>query len=305
MNCPLCSTKENLLIKRTALSDLRAQWLSAFGFDPFPNDYSYDYIEKKKCISCHLEYFVPALYGDMDFYSRISKNSWYYEESKWEFELAANIVAQLKPKDLLEIGCGKGFFLDKVSSLGINVEGIDINRDAVASCKAKGLKVEGADVFNIKKSYDMVVLFQVLEHMEHVKEMFDFLTTKLVKPNGYIIIAVPNSDGVLKEIDINLLDMPPHHNSGWGFPTFEHLHSQFGLQLVEYKKEALRYVHYLGFLNNTISDHAKLTAPSRKTRAFFRMQSLIVRLLAPLTYLRDRGQIDGQTHLVVLKNVRQ
>lgn len=304
MNCPLCETRESLIAKRTSMADLRSRWNSAFGFDPFPSDYSHDYIDKKRCSTCHLEFFDPPYYGDADFYSRISKNSWYYEQSKWEFDVAAEIVSKLKPKDLLEIGCGNGFFLEKISALGSNVEGVDINKDAVASCKARGLKVEAANVFDITRSYDMVVLFQVLEHMENAKELFEFLTTKLVRPGGFLIIAVPNPDGYLKEMDINLLDMPPHHNSCWGLSTFEHLNTQFGLQLIEHKKETIRYVHYLGFLQNIISDHAKLTSASLMTKMFFKLQSLVVRMLAPLTYVRDRNQIDGQTHLVVLKNVR-
>ncbi|OIR19139.1 putative S-adenosylmethionine-dependent methyltransferase [mine drainage metagenome] len=304
MNCPLCSTKESLIAKRTNMADLRTRWNSAFGFDPFPSDYSHDHIDKKKCSTCHLEFFDSPYYGDADFYSRISKNSWYYEQSKWEFDVAAEIVSKLKPKDLLEIGCGNGFFLEKISALGSNVEGVDINKDAVASCKTRGLKVEAGDVFDITRSYDMVVLFQVLEHMENAKELFEFLTTKLVRPGGFLIIAVPNPDGYLKEMDINLLDMPPHHNSCWGLSTFEYLNTQFGLQLIEHKKETIRYVHYLGFLQNVIGDHAKLTSASLMTKMFFKLQSLVVRMLAPLTYVRDRNQIDGQTHLVVLKNVR-
>jgi len=304
MKCPLCSTKESLIAKRTSLSELRANWRKIFGFDPFPSDYSDGHVDKKKCVVCHLEFFDPPFYGDADFYARISKNSWYYEQSKWEFDIAADIVSRMMPKDLLEIGCGNGFFLEKISSLDMNVEGVDINKDAVASCKARGLKVEAANVFDITKSYDMVVLFQVLEHMENAKELFEYLATKLVRPGGYIIIAVPDPDGYLKEIDINLLDMPPHHNSCWGLETFKHLHTQFGFELVEQKKETIRYVHYLGYLQNIISEHAKQTSATWKTKAFFKLQSIVVWLLAPLTYSRDRDQIGGQTHLVVLKNVR-
>lgn len=304
MNCPLCSTKESLIAKRTSLLDLRACWLSAFGFDPFPSDYSNDHIDKKKCSSCHLEYFDPPFYGDADFYARISKNSWYYEQSKWEFDVAAEIVSRMKPKDLLEIGCGNGFFLEKISLLGSNVEGVDINRDAVASCKARGLKVEVVNVFDIRKSYDMVVLFQVLEHMENAKELFEFLTTKIVRPGGLLIIAVPNPDGYLKEMDINLLDMPPHHNSSWSLKCFEQLQTLHGLTLVEYKKEPLRYVHYHGYLQGVIGSNAKMSAATWKNRFLSKLQVLLIRMLAPLTYLNDRERIDGQTHLVVLRNDR-
>lgn len=218
--------------------------------------------------------------------------------------MAAGIVSSLKPKELLEIGCGNGFFLEKISSLGFNVEGVDINKDAISTCKSKGLNVEAVNVFDIPKSYDVVVLFQVLEHMENAKALFDFLTTRLVRPGGHLIIAVPDPEGYLKEMETNLLDMPPHHNSCWGLETFKHLHTQFGLQLVEHKKETIRYVHYLGFLQNTINGHSRLTSITWKTKLFFKLQSLVVRLFAPLTYMRDRERIGGQTHLVVLKNVR-
>jgi SAM-dependent methyltransferase len=304
MNCPLCDAEKNIITRRSTLAELREDWRSSFGFDPFPSEFLTSYIDKRRCSSCHLEYFDPPFYGDADFYARISKQPWYYEQNKWEFDVAAEIVSRFEPENLLEIGCGSGYFLEKIALLNLAVEGVDINRDAVASCKAKGLKVDAINVFEITKLYDMVVLFQVLEHMENSKELFEFLASKLVRPGGHLIIAVPNPDGYLKEMGINLLDMPPHHNSSWGLRTFEHLHTQFGLQMVEYKKEPIRYVHYLGWLQNIISEHAKLTPANWKTKLLNRLQSLIVRLLAPLAYLRDRERIDGQTHLVVLKNVR-
>lgn len=286
------------------MSDLRAAWLASFGFDPFPPGFPSSHVDKKKCAACHLEYYDPPYFGDADFYARISKNAWYYERNKWEFDVAAEVVARQMPKDLLEIGCGNGFFLEKIVSLGMNVEGVDINADAVAICMKKGLNVAAVNVFDISKSYDAVVLFQVLEHMENAKELFEFLTSRLLRPGGHLIIAVPDPDGYLKELETNLLDMPPHHNSCWGLATFEHLQSQYGLRLVEHRKEPLRYVHYLGLLQNTIGEHAKLTAPSWKYKLFFKVQSLVIMMFAPLTYLRDRDQIGGQTHLVVLQNGR-
>jgi hypothetical protein len=150
----------------------------------------------------------------------------------------------------------------------------------------------------------MVVLLQVLEHLDNSGKLFEFLATRLVRPGGHLVIAVPNPDGYLKEMGINLLDMPPHHNSCWRRSTFEHLQARFGLELVEYRKEPLRYVHYLGFLQNAVSDHSQLTSLSWRKKAFLKVQLLFVRLLAPLTYLDARDRIDGQTHLVVLRNAR-
>lgn len=304
MTCPLCSAQKNIAIRRYELSDLRRYWNHTFGFDPFPNYLLIKSIHKKQCSSCNLIYFDPPYFGDGNFYSTISKYPWYYEENKWEYDVAAEIASQFSSTNLLEIGCGNGFFLDKVSSLGMQIQGVDINKDAVAFCKAKGLQVEATDVFDLTTSYDLVVSFQVLEHMDNPKRLFEFLVNKLVSPGGYLIIAVPNPSGYLKDMEMNLLDMPPHHNSSWSLATFEYLASQYGLQLVDYKKEPLRYVHYLGMIHNMLHSHAQLGSSTLKARLFLKLQSLIVRMFSPLTYLQDRDRVDGQTHLVVLKNVR-
>lgn len=302
MNCPLCSTQRNIAIRRYEVSNLRLHWNRFFGFDPFPNDLSITSIHKKQCSSCKLIYFDPPYFGDGDFYSTISRHPWYYEENKWEYDVAADIASQLPSTKLLEIGCGNGFFLDKVSSLGMQTHGVDINKDAIEFCRKKGLQVDDTDVFDLTASYDLVVSFQVLEHMDNPKRLFEFLVNKLVTPGGYLIIAVPNPSGYLKDMEMNLLDMPPHHNSSWSLATFEYLASHYGLQLVDYKKEPLRYVHYLGMLQNMLSNQAKLGSNSLKSKIFSKLQSLIVRMLSPFSYLQDRDRVDGQTHLVVFKN---
>jgi 2-polyprenyl-3-methyl-5-hydroxy-6-metoxy-1,4-benzoquinol methylase len=304
MKCPLCDSSRSVIVRKTVSSELKRRWLASFDFDPFPSDFVAKHIDKKRCASCHLEFFDPPIYGDASFYEKISKHPWYYEENKWEYDVAAEKVAQIMPENLLEIGCGNGHFLEKIVSLGIDVEGVDINRDAVESCKTKGLKVEAVNVFEIDKQYDMVVLFEVLEHMENAKELFEFISTKVLRRGGHLVVAVPNPEGYLKEMDINLLDMPPHHNSSWSLSCFESLRSLHGLTMVDYQKEPIRLVHYNGFVQHLVRSNAGLAYRSLKIRIFCMVQSLIIRTLAPLTYLKDRLHIDGQTHLVVFQSVR-
>jgi SAM-dependent methyltransferase len=206
------------------------------------------------------------------------------------------------PSTLLEIGCGEGFFLDKISSLGIDVEGVDINAKAVREANSKGLNVQSLDVFNINKTYDMVVMFQVLEHMENPSNLLKYITSRLLRPEGYLLIAVPNPEGYLKELDSNLLDMPPHHNSCWSLDCFKHLTNLFGLSLIEYQKEPLRLVHYNGLIQHLIRSNSRMTSSNFKRKIFNKFQSLVLSILSPLTYINDRLHIDGQTHLILFKN---
>jgi 2-polyprenyl-3-methyl-5-hydroxy-6-metoxy-1,4-benzoquinol methylase len=303
MNCPLCTSSRSVIARRTNLSELKGRWLASFGFDPFPKDFVSTHIDKKRCASCHLEFFDPPLYGDADFYAKISKHPWYYEENKWEFDVAAEFISKLMPKNLLEIGCGEGCFLEKILPLGLDVEGVDINKDAIKICKVKGLNAEALSVFGITKSYDMVVLFEVLEHLENAKELIGFVTAKLIRPGGHLVIAVPNPEGYFKELGVVPLDMPPHHNSGWGLRTFEYLSAQFGLQLIEHRKEPLHYVHYVGLLNGVLAENFSSSPISFKQKIARKLRSMLVGLLAPLTYLSDREKVDGQTHLVIFKKI--
>ena len=66
---------------------LRDMWIKSFSFDPF-EDISVDTISKKKCVDCDLIYFDPEFYGDSALYENLCKFPWYYENDKWEFDIA-------------------------------------------------------------------------------------------------------------------------------------------------------------------------------------------------------------------------
>jgi len=281
------------------VSELSLLWNKSFGFDPFIGD-EIKTITKKQCIQCDLIYFDPPLYGDGEFYGKLCKFPWYYENDKWEFDVAARVVAETRPESFLEIGCGTGCFLEKISSVVDHVEGLDINEDAVRKCKEKGLSATATPVRDLDRSYDMIALFEVLEHMDNLSETVCDIVNRLT-PGGRLILAVPNPDGYLKDIDINLLDMPPHHNSSWSKKTFDYLASLHDLEMVGYYKEPLRYVHYLGYLGNIIAEHRKMMLPGLKKKAFSFIQSAFLNVFAPFAYIQHRESIVGQTHLVVLK----
>lgn len=305
MICPLCNNKNVLNVRKYSKSNLAASWRKSFGFDPFAGRFNAEYVVKKKCISCDFLFYDPPFYGDADFYAKLSHNTWYYEVNKWEYDVALDSIIKFKPQSILEVGCGAGFFLEKLRDSGIEAEGLDINEVALNLCRTKGLSASSDDIFSINKSYDMVVLFEVLEHMEDPSRLMRHLKDVVVKPGGYLIIAVPNPGGYFDEISNNLLDMPPHHNSAWSHSCFEGLQTLFNFQLINYQKEPLRLIHYQGLMQHLLIGVNELTAASWRSRLFSRAQSLVVRLLAPLTYLRDRDNIEGQTHLAVFKNIKK
>lgn len=301
MTCPLCLSSKSISLRSYRVKDLQKQWSDGYGIAPFPVHAEGTSFVKRKCANCELVYFDPPHFGDGFLYSQLSKFPWYYEKDKWEYDQALQLLARHEVGKVVELGCGAGFFLEKVRDLGVQAVGLDINPTALAECRRKGLTVQGGGVSDLVEEFDAFVSFQVLEHLDNPRQLFDQVCRVLLRPGGLVVLAVPNPDGYLAQIETNLLDLPPHHNSSWSRAAFERLAISYGLEMIDYRQEPLRYVHYVGLLLNTVRSAADLMPGSIAARLFVRVQTLVVRMLAPLSYLRDRESVVGQTHFVAFR----
>ena len=73
--------------------------------------------------------------------------------------------------DVLDVGCGRGEFLDLLRERGIRASGVDINGDMVELCRARGLDVVQGDALDHLEALDDGALgglfaAQVVEHLE-------------------------------------------------------------------------------------------------------------------------------------------
>ena len=51
--------------------------------------------------------------------------------------------------DVLDVGCGRGEFLELLAAAGVSAKGIDLNHEMVEACRARGLEVVEADAVGI------------------------------------------------------------------------------------------------------------------------------------------------------------
>ena len=109
-----------------------------------------------------------------------------------------NVVTQTAP--LLDIGCGRGEWLNILKDSNIPATGIDTNAASVQECSAQGLNVLHADAITYlsnakEQSLGAITLFQVLEHLPFAT-MVQLLRLALhaLVPGGVLIAEVPNSE---------------------------------------------------------------------------------------------------------------
>ncbi|SIS61648.1 class I SAM-dependent methyltransferase [Belliella pelovolcani] len=96
--------------------------------------------------------------------------------------------------NLLDYGCGTGYFLKAASEDGWNVKGIEPNKQARNIAQQFQLDVSAnLSGINSDSKFDIITLFHVLEHIHNLKEISLSLRDKL-NPNGTLLIAVPNKD---------------------------------------------------------------------------------------------------------------
>lgn len=303
IQCPLCNSEKIFSIRQFDVSTLRQEWISSFKFDPF-NDFLYEdsNITNHRCGECELEFFSPIFTGDSNLYEILSKNDWYYEQNKWEFDEAINRLASNKNiSSLLEIGCGKGFFLEKVSNV-YQTLGIEINGKAIDICRQKKLNVCSQTLEEITTQFNAIVSFEVLEHIPNPQNFLEKVC-KLLSPEGTLILAVPNPSSYLKEFDHVLLDMPPHHSTKWSKKAIEYLAIKYNLELVSISYEPLRYVHYQSYINELILKNNQFTLNKTFIQKFkyklkdFLMSSLTSAITAQ-GYQNHKNLLIGQTQLV-------
>ena len=96
------------------------------------------------------------------------------------------------PRKILDIGCGSGALLYKYLSDGHCCVGVDYDEQHLVAGRSHGLTLFAGDskVVN-EKEFDMVVLSHSLEHMVMPEQTIEKIN-KILKPDGYIFIEVPN-----------------------------------------------------------------------------------------------------------------
>jgi O-antigen chain-terminating methyltransferase len=114
-----------------------------------------------------------------------------------------NHVKQLgKDIHVLDLGCGRGEWLELMQENNIKALGIDINAAMLEKCRAKGLKVEYCDALKFLRSapsstYAVITAFHLVEHLEfaQLQELVE-QSLRILLPGGLLLMETPNPENI-------------------------------------------------------------------------------------------------------------
>src|SRR6266436_2123552 len=166
------------------------------------------------CPACGLTFSSPMHAADAAFYEASTE----YDD-KWEFDFVPVRLAELdRHGALLDLGCGDGRFLGRVSERFAPTE---------------------LDCWAPDRRFEAITAFHVLEHLEDPRAFVAHVARRLV-PGGLLAVSVPNPDRWVLWWVREAWDYPPHHLTRWTARSLRSLLEQQGFEVQEVRTEPLR-----------------------------------------------------------------
>ena len=101
-------------------------------------------------------------------------------------------------KRVLEVGCGTGLILERVSRFAGHAEGIDLSPGMLALARQRGLSVQEASATALPfadATFDLVYSFKVLAHVPDIERALAEMV-RVVQPGGHVIFDVYNRHSI-------------------------------------------------------------------------------------------------------------
>ena len=309
--CPLCGNSEIVNIQKFQSKDC----LNHLGIDS--NNQNYQVIKNKieilwnqsfssflKCNNCYLNFAFPFISGDSEFYNLVYDKGTNYPVWKWDFEITYKILSNMNVWNdssdctLLEIGAGDGSFIKRISDgliISKNIvttEYSEFGREKIKELGILSLPMKLTELLNEKylESFDYICMFQVLEHLDNLDDVFNSLY-KLMKKNAHLFISVPNNFHRIQFEKLGIAeDIPPIHISRWNIDSFKFVGQKYGLEIIDHQ---IQHSFYLSNALKYISLQYRKTKVSRylREKGFGRVSKIVTLSMYTFLVIRNIKQI--------------
>ncbi len=169
----------------------------------------------------------------------------------------------------VDIGCGRGEWLELLHENGFTASGVDLDDGMVDFCKSKNLNVIKKDAVVFLKeleanSVSLISAFHIVEHLaiDDLREMVTEIY-RVLKPGGLVILETPNPESLMVST-YNFYFDPTHKNPIPSellsfileFTKFERVKTLYLQELVKVKRDS--HIGVYGILNGVSADYASI-----------------------------------------------
>jgi SAM-dependent methyltransferase len=168
---------------------------SALAFSP-TNHQPGQYGDLYRCERCGTVAQPSLPEGDalLDLYRQM-RDDRYLEEESGRRATARRVLDQIgrfAPSGrLLDVGCGHGLLLDEARTLGYETEGLELSEHAAAHARELGLAVHSRTLADLRGSYNVIVLADVIEHLDDPPAAIEHCG-RLLEPGGVLCVVTPD-----------------------------------------------------------------------------------------------------------------
>ncbi|MDX6499401.1 MAG: hypothetical protein QOG23_2661 [Blastocatellia bacterium] len=169
--------------------------------------------DQMQILSTEKDHLLDSLYGSLEDEFRGTREDIKAKAASYLPILAdANITT-----DIVDIGCGRGEWLEVLKEARLGARGIDSSRVMIEECTRRGLQAsEGEATAYLRAQADnsssAITAFHFVEHLP-LETLVSFLdeVVRTLKPGGLVIMETPNPENILVGACNFYLD-PTHRN---------------------------------------------------------------------------------------------
>jgi SAM-dependent methyltransferase len=144
------------------------------------------------------EFYLPLRYSSLVVHDQLAYYEFFGFPSEWLRERYQPYAERFPVgARVLDVGCGRGEFLELLADRGIEAVGVDADPEMVGLARGKGLEVEQGDAIGYLEArsaaFDGVFAAHVVEHLPPVAlSALVAAAAASLKPGGRIIVVSPN-----------------------------------------------------------------------------------------------------------------
>lgn len=174
------------------------------------------------------------------------------------------LTEDIQHKELLDAGCGTGWFSKAACERGAKVTSIDLGKNLLneVAKKCDSKRVEGSILELPFKNdfFDVIVCSEVIEHVPNPKKAIQELQ-RVLKPNGILVLTTPNKFWHFSLCIANLFNLRPYQGlENWlGYFELKKI-----IQQMNFKIEKMHGIHLFPFVIPFLNPILDLFHPFRK-----------------------------------------